>query len=377
MPHRHRLLALALFSNSAAHAAPPVRITPVATPRTPARPLPMRVVGRAVAQRTPAGTDVTRQWPGTYFETRFRGRAAYFRVGSGEVILHVSNDGNEIAKLVKPAPGYYRIDGLGAGEHRVRVAIGSENQSAPTTFGGFYAAPGTTARPLQASQRQIEFIGDSHTVGYGNTSPTQSCSEATVWETTDTAQGIAPRVAAAFGADYQVNAISGRGIVRNYNGMAADTLPRAYPYALFGQKTPIRDPNWAPQVIVIALGTNDFSTALNAGEPWPTRDALHKDYAATYLRFLGQLRAAHPRAFILLWATGLADGEIEREAGAVAQRARAAGDTRVAFVPVKDLAFSACNAHPSLDDDRRIAAAIGSAIAAETGVWATPTERPR
>jgi lysophospholipase L1-like esterase len=190
-----------------------------------------------------------------------------------------------------------------------------------------------------------------------------------VWATTDTTQGIAPRVAATFDADYEVNAISGRGIVRNYNGMAADTLPQAYPYTLFGDNTPVRDPRWNPQVIVIALGTNDFSTALNAGEPWKTRDALHQDYEATYLRFLSRLRTVHPHALILLWATDLANGEIAREAGAVARQAQANGDSRVAFLPVNGLSFSACHAHPSSDDDRIIATAITKVITARADAW--------
>lgn len=30
---------------------------------------------------------------------------------------------------------------------------------------------------------------------------------------------------------------------------------------------------WRPQVVVVNLGTNDFSTAINPGEPW-TSDSL-------------------------------------------------------------------------------------------------------
>src|SRR5207237_1246644 len=88
---------------------------------------------------------------------------------------------------------------------------------APRPRGGVFAAPGTVAAPLRHRRRAIEFIGDSHTVGYGNTSPGRACTEDQVWATTDTSRGIAPLTAARYAADYQVNAISGRGVVRNYN----------------------------------------------------------------------------------------------------------------------------------------------------------------
>ena len=40
-------------------------------------------------------------------------------------------------------------------------------------------------------------------------------------------------------------------------------------------------------------GTNDFSTPLNPGERWKTREALHPDCETTCVRFLHALHAAH------------------------------------------------------------------------------------
>ncbi|TDA72279.1 GDSL family lipase, partial [Halomonas marinisediminis] len=75
------------------------------------------------------------------------------------------------------------------------------SQAAPTGFGPFYAEPGTVAEPLPRRARQIEFVGDSHTVGYGVTSPTRTCSEADVWATTDTSRGFGAMLARRYGAD--------------------------------------------------------------------------------------------------------------------------------------------------------------------------------
>ncbi len=327
--------------------------------------LPMRVVGRVARD----GAMLRRQWPGTYFQTAFRGRRAFLRIGAGEVALRVSVDGSAGIPLVRPAPGLYRVGGLVGGEHRLRVDVASESQAEPTEFGGFFAARGTSAAALPQVRRRIEFIGDSHTVGYGNSAPKQDCSQAEVWETTDGTRGIAPLVSARYGADYRVNAISGRGIVRNYGGFAADTLPQAYPHALLDNGVEADEAGWRPQVIVIALGTNDFSTPLQPGERWTTRDQLHADYENTYVAFLKSLRRRNPKAIIVLWATDLADGEIAAEESRVARRMQGEGDARIRFVLVPHLGFTGCHSHPGLADDRTIAAAIAGMIDREPGVW--------
>src|SRR5438874_12457541 len=81
----------------------------------------------APAQSVPAGAKSVRahiagrvnasgqyQWPGLYFETRFKGPAIYLKTGPGDVILHVSVDGAPVGTLVKPAPGAYLVAGLAA-----------------------------------------------------------------------------------------------------------------------------------------------------------------------------------------------------------------------------------------------------------------------
>jgi lysophospholipase L1-like esterase len=271
--------------------------------------------------------------------------------------------------LVRPKPGQYNVTGLSPQSHRLRVEVASESQAGATGFGGFHAPAGVSAVAGADRPRQIEFIGDSHTVGYANTSSKQTCTEDEIWASTDTSQASGAIVARHYGADYQINAISGRGIVRNYNGFAADTLPQAYPYALFDRRDPVAGSGWNPQVIVIALGTNDFSTPLRPGEPWKSRDALHADYERTYVDFVRRLRAQHPASFFVLWATDKANGEVAAEVRKVAERLRASGETRFTYVQIDGLAFSACNSHPSVADDRVIAARLQGAIDARGDAW--------
>lgn len=307
------------------------------------------------------------QWPGLYFEAAFKGRSVWFETGPGNVILHVSVDGVPAGTLVKPRPGAWRVD-VARGRHVVRVDAVTESQDAPNTFVGFALPAGPGAKPMTPRKRQIEFIGDSHTVGYGNTSKTRDCTEDDVWSTTDSSAAFGPKIARHYDADYQVNAISGRGIVRNYAGSEGDPLPVAYPFVLLDHGARFENASWRPQVIVIALGTNDFSTPLHAGEKWATRDALHADYEATYVKFLEDLRARNPDSYFVIWATELAEREIQVEANKVVELRKARGDSRIDFMPVDGLAMTGCHWHPSVADDDLIATKLIQRIDARS-IW--------
>jgi lysophospholipase L1-like esterase len=338
-----------------------LHVTPVKSLPADVRALPMSTGGRV--------QNFTYQWPAVYFEATFAAAPVYFTVGPGDAILHVRVDDEPVVSLVKPAAGSYRVDGLNQGTHTIRVEVASENQAAPASFRGFALPPDGKALDSRARARQIEFIGDSYTVGYGNISPTRECTTDEVWAATDTSQGFGPIVARRYDADYQINAISGRGIVRNWDGTPGDPLPVAYPFVLFDKKTAYKDDRWRPQIIVIELGTNDFSTALHPQERWKSRDALHADFEATYIRFVKQLRAKNPKAFFILMASDGADGEIQAEVQKVLKQLQAAGEQRIDFIPMNGLAMTGCHFHPSTADDKTVADSLIRFIEGHPQLW--------
>lgn len=358
------LVALAFGAVSVpGQAAPPVERVADTPPHL--SPLPALTSGRT----KPDGAGWTYQWPGTYAEAAFTGSEIFLRVGTGPAILHVLVDDKKLGTLVRPEAGWYRVDGLEPGRHVLRVESASENQDGVVTFGGFAVGANTKPAPLAPRKRQIEFIGDSHTVGYGNISTSRDCTEDRVWETTDTSSAFGALVGRHYDADYRVNAISGRGIVRNYDGSDGDPVPVAWPFVLFDKAQRDVSKTWHPSVLVISLGTNDFSTKLNAQEPWKDRDALHADYEATYAKFLKTLRARFPKALFVLWATDLADGEIQAEVHKVVDTATASGDRNIVFLPVNSLEMTGCHWHPSVADDQKIAAALITTIDARKIGW--------
>jgi len=344
-----KLAALALLAPLALSAAPPAQdvVDPVDGVR-----LPLHIGGRVV----PLGRGAFRfGWPGTYFEGRFKGRFLKVIVIPGDGQLALLVDGKR--HLIQGEKGQQVIKALtlalAPGEHKVRLEKLTESQSGEMRLAGIWVGDG---QPLPVPARpQIEFIGDSHSVGYGNTSPTRECSQEQVHDTTDTSQAFGPVLAKRLGADYQVIAYSGYGVVRNYAGkFPGENLPFLYPRALPGEPGPASaDPDWKPATIVINLGTNDFSTPVHAGEAWADDAALRADYREKYIAFVRARQTAQPQARIVLMGA-------ENFYADVAAVAAATGATPV---KVPKLEMTGCHWHPSLKDHQVMAALLAKLLA--------------
>lgn len=325
-------------------------------------PAPLAIGGRVV----PEGKGMVYQWPGQYFETAFRGASFAVSVGKGSATtLRVEVDGAEVTTLRNVGAGIYRIDGLDNADHVARVSVADELQGGPARFIGLLIAPDTTPLPLPQRTRRIEFIGDSHTVGYGALSASRDCTQDEVRATTDNTRAYGPRMARHYDADYRVHAISGRGVVRNYDGGDGDTLPQAYPYALFDHSAKDRDTSWQPQVVVVSLGTNDLSTVPKASEKWADAAALNTDFARGYATFVHTLRARHPDAHIVLWATG----DVRSRMQDVMAQLKTAGETDTSYLAIDGLTMAGCHWHPSEDDQRRIADLLITHLDALPDAW--------
>lgn len=324
-------------------------------------PLALNVGGRVVVE---SGGAMSFGWPGVYFESRFRGTAVRVRFEAPAEHMRLLIDGEERARFERPGAVDLLLDRLPPGEHVVRLEKLTESQTGGGRFFGFYPAAATEGLQPPRRTRQIEFIGDSYTVGYGNGSPTRDCSPRQVHATTDTQQAFGPLVARRFDADYRIHAYSGFGIVRNYAGNVRNlSLPTIYPRLRpdDAAQAETADPRWHPQLIVINLGTNDFSTPLRRGERWPSQEALRTAWRQAYADFVRRLQAQHPRARFILMGSDPFFGELEQVAAILAGQ--------VAALRFGGLDLTGCSWHPSLEDHRRLAARLAAAIEAIPGLW--------
>lgn len=318
--------------------------------------LPVHVGGRVLIESNAHGEKAyVYSWPSVYFETAFKGDSLTIKFDDDQNYFQLIVDNGEPIIIKKPGKLDYQVKNLQAGKHLVRLEKITETQSNIGRFLGFYTGEQSKALATPKRKHRIEFIGDSYTVGYGNISPSQECNNDDVYATTHSQLAFGPLVAKHFNADYQINASSGFGIVRNYNGTSPDkSLIGLYPFALHNNHF-IYANDWRPQVIVIGLGTNDFSTKLNDGERWKTREELQQDYVDKYTAFVKALYSKNPKAQFILMASDKMEGELATQLGKVAASLKNDGVKKVDSIIFSGLDYKGCHWHPSVNDDKLLA----------------------
>ncbi|MET8981368.1 SGNH/GDSL hydrolase family protein [Streptomyces sp. NPDC004539] len=354
---RRTLVTGAVAAGLTVAVATPSRATASRATTAPAR---YRTVGRTAPA---ADGFVQFTWPGVHFEARFAGTGVGVVLDDSVNDYDVQIDGVTVRTLVTPGRATTWVDGLADAVHTVRLVKRTESPWSVGKFGGFLPVRGGAILSApRARRRQIEYIGDSFTAGYGNVSGTRDCSGVGGVDRNSNADlSFGALTARALGADHQLNAFSGRGMVRNYAGTSPGTDYRTYyDRALLNVDGDVwqRPPTWRPQLVVIGLGINDFSTPLQPGEPWATEAELVAAYETAYHGFLDKLRARYgPHPHLLLSSTQVSTPAPYRETVERITRTRSTqGDPRIHHWYYGDapLDFLACDWHPSAQDHRTL-----------------------
>ena len=377
-PRRPATLALTALTASASLVL--VGAATTLQPAAAADPAPVTDTVHAVGRVSTVAGGLAYSWPGVAFEGRFRGTGVGVALDDGNADYDLFVDGRRRAHWILPGQGTKWVTGLTDGEHTVRLVKRNESPWATSTFGGFVPWAGGEVLPAPAARQvQLEFYGDSYTAGYGNESSTRECTGDEVNRSTNTDAAFPAIVGRAVGADVHVNAFSGRGMVRNYAGSDPGTSFRTYAdralLAVPGD-TWDRPADWQPQVVVVGLGINDFSTAVGAGEPW-TEQTLRTQYREAYDGFVDSLRRSYgPDTFIVLSAPDHTP-DVRTITVAIAQDRLAAGDDRVIPWTFGDLELTGCHWHPSAADHAAIARNLTQLVTTVLSVEGiTPTPEP-
>jgi lysophospholipase L1-like esterase len=254
-------------------------------------------------------------FPGVSIRAKFEGEAIDLlmkdygnssRINYYNVII---DDADPVVLQVSPDQQVYELArNLSAGEHTVEIfkRIESNGNAGKGDFLGFRLNEGGKIRPLAPKTHRIEFIGNSITCGYGNEISTNDPGSYSYTTENSNAYNAWGAIAARMlDAEYVAVAYSGRGITRNYGDYSGETLPDMYLDTLPDESASAawNASQYTPEVVVINLGTNDFSPGVN------DLDALRAAYYNDYMAFLDDLRGYYPEATIIL-AVGpmLSDG---------------------------------------------------------------------
>ena len=163
-------------------------------------------------------------------------------------------------------------------------------------------------------------------------------------------------------------------MVRNYGGGEPGTSYRTYyDRALLSVNGDVwQNPGtWRPQLVVVGLGTNDFSTALKPGEQWPTPQSLVAAYKSAYHGFLDKLRSRYGSGTTIVVSVPEATGTFADAVRQVAQERNNRGDSRVRYWNYADPALDrlGCDWHFSQRDHGLISGLLNNYVSKLGLAW--------
>lgn len=330
----------------------------------------IRYVGRTVT----ADGGVSFDWSGSYMECRFTGRSFAVRISdTRKNYYNLTIDGCDAGTVTITGSDTLvtLASKLKRGEHSLRLQKRTEAEQGRTTIHSVLLDKGAGLLPApEAPGRHIEFIGNSLTCGYGTEG--LSANEPFKAETENCDKAFSCIIARYFGADYNLVSHSGQGVVRNYGDKnttspltMADRISRTFDTS----ETPLWDfsaSSYRPDIVVINLGTNDFSTL-----PHPS----HDEFCNAYLRIIGTLREAYGDLTPILCVAPRVEGEAFAYIREICNGGAYPNLTFAAILPGycnndSDLGSSA---HPNYAGQRKMAMLLIPYISTLTG-WDAPMQ---
>ncbi len=297
-------------------------------------------------------------WPGSTVEVRFTGSAISVLLEDTSNWYNVYlDDRSFVLPTVYSEDNYLLGSNLEEGEHVLRLTKRTEAGVGLGTFRGVsILSNGELLDPAPDAPRKIEFIGDSITTGYGTEGNSGTCDFSA--RTQNVEQTYAAQTARELGAEVMITAKSGIGAVRNYadaNTTSSETMATLYPRSIAKEANTVWDfSRWQPDVVVVNLGTNDFST-----QPQPPQET----FIAGYVDFLRTIRSNYPRAHIFVIAGPVMQPPANTYIENTVDRMN---DNRVHFVLIENtLSYDTdygCDWHPNEAGQTKIAQQLIPAI---------------
>lgn len=240
--------------------------------------------------------SVRYDWVGVYMQTQFTGtRVAVDLSDTGTSYHNVFIDGEWKEKIKVTGKERHTVvlaDKLKKGSHTLRLQKCTEGEYGCTTIYGLSFDSGAKLSPVTPKERMIEVYGDSYTVGYGTEG--KKASDPFILETENCNLAYTCIIARYFDADYRITAHSGNGMVRNWGDKKQESNPNMSTRStqLYDQfaTTPF-DFKWRrPDIVMINLGTNDFS---------PTAIPEADNYVNAYIKMIEQISGRYDNVPIL------------------------------------------------------------------------------
>lgn len=211
-------------------------------------------------------------------------------------------------------------------------------------------------KPVEEKRAKIEFIGDSITCGMGADTSEIDCEEGEWYDQHSAYMAYGPRVARALDVDFEVNCVSGMGMYRNWNDEDQPIMLDVYPYLHLNGKEGERalaKKKEDPQIVSIALGTNDFSLGDGTKE---RSDFDAGKFRENYIEFIKFIFKRYPETKVALVSSPMAGEEEGKQLNKILNDIKEElGDQPIEVFEFDKMNASGCTGHPSEEDHKVMA----------------------
>ncbi len=288
-------------------------------------------------------------WPLSSVNAAFTGNRAKIDMEANGNDFNLYIDG-EFKEIVNSFPYYIKINDPGSNTHTIRIEKRNEVWGKPSVFKSISIPEENNFVSLPQKKYKLLVIGDSISAGYGNEGPGLTCDN--VRKYTNPALAYAALCAKELDASIHLIAISGKGLIRNYGEpltRSAEPMPVIYERILFNDPASKWDSSmYTPDMVVINLGTNDFST-----EPKPEQELFTKELDI----FIRSQRLKYPLAHIFVICGPMHTPPQCTAVQDAVEKSRNRKDKKVHYVafPRNPMEYLGCDWHPNVEANRIMA----------------------
>lgn len=292
--------------------------------------------------------------PGVYITARFEGPYCEVKLtdevrsDTNQNYVDISVDGvRQRRKLTDSTNTLLVADGLGKGPHTLVITKDTEAGIGYLRFEGLRCEK--LLPPPPRPKRRIEFIGNSITCGMGNDVEVMPCGTGQWYDQHNAYLAYGPRTARALDAEWQLSSVSGIGLIHSCCGHTK-LMPDVFAQTNLEPKGPRWDfARYQPDVVTVCLGQNDGIQDSTA-------------FCGAYVRFLGTLRQAYPKAKLICMNSPMGNAELtavlRRYITGVVAATRAGGDANVDSFFFPGGYNGGCGAHPNMPEHELTATAL-------------------
>jgi len=184
-------------------------------------------------------------------------------------------------------------------KHSIEIVHRSETWHGTVTINQFKLTGSKFLAAPKLPKRKILVLGDSVTCGEAIDRQAGEAKNTRWW---NPRHSYGMLTAKKLNAQVQLVCYGGRGLIRSWNGKTDElNLPDFYPLTIADAQHPIqwKQADYKPDLVVSAIGTNDFSQGI------PDRET----YIKAYVKLIQQLLTDHPKAKIAVTEGAILNGD--------------------------------------------------------------------